>query len=50
VVGEQKAELDRLQRENASLMTQIEAHKKTHAEGLVASVNATLSSFLLQSI
>ena len=40
VVAEQKAEVERLQRENASLMTQIEAHKQAHAEGLAASAKA----------
>jgi hypothetical protein len=36
VVGEQKIELDRLQRENASLVAQIEAHKRADSNILPA--------------
>jgi hypothetical protein len=37
LVGEQKTELERLQRENASLVTQIEAHKRAQADSVAAS-------------
>jgi hypothetical protein len=37
LVGEQKTELESLQRENANLVTQIEAHKRAQADAVAAS-------------